>query len=142
LPASQKTNTLTSIIKETKLSPEEQNILSKLCLNEEQMIAISLQNKKIKNHELELRRTFFQLPPENKLKLLNIGLHSLGLKSTESKQNLAQIRQQILTEQQNFDLSYEEKENTLKFFITQLALNNEQQNELENMGIALFNAAN
>jgi hypothetical protein len=73
--------------------------------------------------------------------LLDLGLQSLGFKSPESKQSLADTRQQILLEKQNFDLSYEEKEQTLQFFITQLALTDEQQEELDQMGIAFVNAS-
>jgi hypothetical protein len=141
LPA-KKSDNLKEIIKEVKLSPEEAKFLSKLYLTEDQAIAISLQNKKAKHCEQELRTNYPRLTNEQKLKLLNSGLNALGLKSPESKQNLARIRQQILTEQQNFDLTFEEKEDTLRFFINQLALTNEQQNKLEDMGISLFNASN
>jgi hypothetical protein len=74
--------------------------------------------------------------------LLDLGLQSLGFKTLESKQALANTRQQILLEKQNFDLSYEEKEQTLQFFITQLALTDKQQEELDQMGITLVNASN
>src|SRR6185312_12886393 len=138
----QKTDNLTTVIKEIKLTAEEQNILSKLYLTEDQTIAIALQNKKVKHHEGELRANYAKLTPEQQLKLLNAGLEALGLKTLENKQNLVKVHRQILTEKQDFDLTYEEKEDTLRFFITSLSLTNEQQNELESMGIALFNAAN
>jgi len=89
-----------------------------------------------------LRANYAKLTPEQQLKLLNAGLEALGLKTLENKQNLVKVHRQILTEKQDFDLTYEEKEDTLRFFITSLSLTNEQQNELESMGIALFNAAN
>ncbi|WP_147410651.1 hypothetical protein [endosymbiont GvMRE of Glomus versiforme] len=130
------------VIEEIKLTSEESKILSKLYLNEEQILVIALQNKKIKNHELELRQTFSKLTAKQKLKLLNAGLEALGLKSLEDKQNLTNVRQQFLTEQQNFDLTHEEKENTLRFFVTALSLSTEQQSKLENLGITLFNASN
>ncbi|RHZ36541.1 LPP leucine zipper domain-containing protein [endosymbiont GvMRE of Glomus versiforme] len=141
LPSTQKDNLL-KVIEEIKLTNEESKILSKLYLNEEQILAITLQNKKIKNHELELRQTFPKLTTKQKLKLLNAGLEALGLKSLEDKQVLANTRQQFLTEQQNFDLTHEEKENTLRFFVTALSLSTEQQSKLENLGITLFNASN
>jgi len=69
-------------------------------------------------------------------------LQALNFKTPKSKQNLVQIRQQMLSEQKNFDLSLEEKEQTLNFFIIQLALTEDQQEELDNLGITLVNAAN
>ncbi|CAI2188919.1 7437_t:CDS:10 [Funneliformis geosporum] len=133
----QKTNTLTTTIQETNLSLEERSLLTKLYLNEEQILAIALRSQKVKNHEQELREKYPKLATEQKLKLLNLGLQALNFKTSESKTNLVKLRQQILTERQNFDLSPTEKEQTLKFFITQLALSDEQQDKLEDMGITL-----
>ncbi|CAI2193049.1 1210_t:CDS:2, partial [Funneliformis geosporum] len=119
----------------TNLSLEERSLLAKLYLNEEQILAIALRSQKVKNHEQELREKYPKLTTEQKLKLLNLGLQALNFKTSESKANLVKLRQQILTERQNFDLSPAEKEQTLKFFITQLALSDEQQDKLEDMGI-------
>jgi hypothetical protein len=101
-----------------------------------------LKSNKVKAFEAELRTKYASLSTEQKLKLLNLGLQALGFKTLESKKALVQIRQQIYQEQQNFDLSYEEKEQTLQFFITQLALTEEQEEELDQLGISLVNASN
>ena len=133
---------LFSTIDNLPLTEEEIYVLKSLYLNQEQTFAISCQAERIKHHQTELKENYSKLTNLQKLKLLNSGLESLGLKSLQSKQNLAQIRQQLHQEQQNFDLTIQEKENILRLLITNLNLNQEQRTSLEEMGVTFFNASN
>jgi hypothetical protein len=124
------------------LTEEESHILANLGLNSSQVLAISCQSPRIKPLQAELQANYPKLTITQKLKLLNSGLEVLGLKTLESKQNLAQIRQQIHQENQAFDLTTPEKENILRLLITNLNLSSEQRNSLEEMGVEFFNASN
>ena len=106
------------------------------------MLAISGQAYRVKHHLPEIQTNYSKLTTNQKLKLLNSGLESLGLKSLQSKQNLAQIRQQLHQETQSFGLTIQEKESILRLLITNLNLNQEQRNSLEEMGVTFFNASN
>src|SRR6185312_4367796 len=124
------------------LTEEDTNLLANLRLTQEQVFVISCQADRIKYHQAELQENYEKLTNPQKLKLLNAGLHSLGIKSLESKQTLAQIRHQIYQEQQNFDLTTKEKENILRLLITNLNLSLEQRQSLEEMGVSFFDASN
>jgi len=133
---------LFSAIERLPLTEDEANILNNLYLNQEQILAISCQSPRIKHLNQEIQANYSKLTNLQKLKLLNSGLESLGLKDLESKTNLAQIRHQIYQESQSFDLTTQEKENILRLLITNLNLSPEQRTSLEEMGVEFFNASN
>jgi len=133
---------LAELIEPLPLSEEDTELLTNLHLTDEQVFAISGQAERIKHHQTELQKNYAKLTNSQQLKLLNAGLHSLGLKSLESKQTFSQIRQQIFQEEQNFDLTTQEKENILRLLITNLNLTPAQRQSLEEMGVEFFNASN
>jgi chromosome segregation ATPase len=135
-------STLTSAIESLPLTEEEMQVLNALNLTQPQMLAISSQSPRLRNHLTELKENYSKLTNLQKLKLLNSGLESLGLKSLQSKQSLANIRHQLRQETQSFDLTLKEKENILRLLITNLNLSPEQRTSLENMGVEFFNASN
>ncbi|CAJ0900234.1 8544_t:CDS:2, partial [Entrophospora sp. SA101] len=141
-PATNELQKLTALIEPLPLNEETANLLANLHLTPEQTFAISLQADRMKYHQAELQANYDKLTNLQKLKLLNAGLNSLGLKSSESQQTLAQIRQQIHQEAQNFDLAFQEKENILRLLITNLNLTAEQRNALEDIGVSFFDASN
>ena len=138
----QTSNELTKILTNIELDEENKSLLLTLALNlsKEQFLALVKRIPQLK--DIDIAPSYSALTNEQKLQLLELILKTLKLNDLTSKKQLIKIQQLKSLEEKEFDLTVNEKEQLLNFFLDGLQLTPEQKQEFEKMGVSFVNANN
>jgi len=131
---------LTKILTNIKLDEDNKSLLLALNLSKRQFLALVKRIPQLK--DIDITNDYSTLTNEQKLQLLELALKTLESNDLTSKKQLVKIRQLKTSEEKEFDLTVNEKEQLLNFFLDGLQLTTEQKKEFEKMGVSFVNANN